>query len=121
MRYTEVKLNDIVNSDGGINISIWTQGCPHRCKECFNPTTWSFNTGKEYNEELGVKIAEAFDIIYLVKSEVTKYLELGLKKKNKEYYVCDKFIEAYNDMVKNKDQTIDLLIENDVPDIYKEG
>ena len=52
MRYTEVKLNDIVNSDGGINISIWTQGCPHHCKECFNPNTWSFNTGKIYNEEL---------------------------------------------------------------------
>ena len=52
MRYTEVKLNDIVNSDGGVNISVWTQGCPHRCKDCFNPSTWSFNTGREYNEEL---------------------------------------------------------------------
>ena len=52
MRYTEVKLNDIVNSNGGINISIWTQGCPHHCNSCFNPSTWSFNTGKVYNEEL---------------------------------------------------------------------
>ena len=52
MRYTEVKLNDIVNSDGGIKISIWTQGCPHHCKGCFNPSTWEFNVGKEYGSEL---------------------------------------------------------------------
>lgn len=51
MRYTEVKLNDIVNSNGGINISIWTQGCPHHCKGCFNPETWGFNGGMEFTEE----------------------------------------------------------------------
>lgn len=75
---------------------------------------------KCYNEEIGLLIGQVFDEVYLVKSEVTKYLELGLIKANKEYYLCDKFIDAYNEIIKDQKTIIDLLIENDVPDIYKE-
>ena len=76
---------------------------------------------KEYNEEIGHLIGNVFDEIYLVKSEVSKHLEEGLKKANKEYYLCEKFIDAYNNIINKEEETIDLLIENDVPDIYKEG
>ncbi len=75
---------------------------------------------KEYNEEIGHLMARVFNDIYLVKSEATKYLEEGLKIENKEYYLCEKFIDAYNNIIKQEEETIDLLIENDVPDIYKE-
>lgn len=51
MRYNTIKLNDISNSDCGVNLSLWTQGCPHRCKGCFNPETWDFNDGKEFKKE----------------------------------------------------------------------
>ena len=51
MKYSQIKLNDIANSDGGINISVWTQFCPHHCKNCFNPETWSLQGGKEFTEE----------------------------------------------------------------------
>ena len=27
----------------GIRAVIWVQGCPIRCKECFNPAFWSFS------------------------------------------------------------------------------
>ncbi|MGL4801875.1 MAG: anaerobic ribonucleoside-triphosphate reductase activating protein [Cetobacterium sp.] len=51
MKYSQIKLNDIANSDKGINLSIWTQGCPHHCKGCFNPETWNYTDGNEFTEE----------------------------------------------------------------------
>lgn len=50
MRYNQIKNNDIVNGKG-IMMSIWTQGCPHRCKGCFNPETWNPEAGHEFTKE----------------------------------------------------------------------
>lgn len=50
MRYSQIKNNDIVNGKG-IMMSLWTQGCPHHCKGCFNPETWGFDGGMEFTEE----------------------------------------------------------------------
>ena len=30
----------------GIRYVVFTQGCPHHCKGCQNPNTWSFNGGE---------------------------------------------------------------------------
>lgn len=49
MKYTQIKDNDIANGVG-ITMSLWTQGCPHHCKGCFNMETWDFNKGKEFTE-----------------------------------------------------------------------
>lgn len=51
MRYSQIKLNDIANTDSGINISVWSQGCPHYCEECFNKETWEFNKGEIYSNK----------------------------------------------------------------------
>ena len=50
MRYSEIKDNDIANGKG-IMMSLWTQGCPHRCKGCFNPETWDYDGGMEFTEK----------------------------------------------------------------------
>ena len=47
MRYAKIKDNDIANGKG-IVMSLWTQGCPHHCKGCFNKETWDYNGGKEF-------------------------------------------------------------------------
>ncbi|MGL6107704.1 anaerobic ribonucleoside-triphosphate reductase activating protein [Romboutsia sp.] len=50
MRISKIKDNDIANGQG-IVMSLWTQGCPHHCKGCFNPETWDFNSGREFKQE----------------------------------------------------------------------
>ncbi len=50
MRINRIKDNDIANGFG-ITMSLWTQGCPHHCKGCFNGETWSFTDGKEFKQE----------------------------------------------------------------------
>ena len=57
MRFSKIKDNDIVNGIG-ITMSVWTQGCPHRCKGCFNKETWTFNEGNEFtNDDLNYIIS----------------------------------------------------------------
>jgi anaerobic ribonucleoside-triphosphate reductase activating protein len=49
----KVRLAGIVNesvTDGpGLRITLFFQGCEHRCEGCHNPHTWSFQGGEEYS------------------------------------------------------------------------
>lgn len=49
MRFSEIKDNDIANGLG-VTMSLWTQGCPHHCKGCFNGETWDFDAGEEFED-----------------------------------------------------------------------
>lgn len=60
MRYATIKRNDTVNIYQGIAVSLFTQGCPHRCPGCWNPETWDFRGGQEISyTELKTKIFDA--------------------------------------------------------------
>lgn len=50
MKYAQIRKMDISNGEG-IGISLFTQGCPFHCKDCFNPETWDFDGGIEYTKE----------------------------------------------------------------------
>ena len=51
MRIADIKLNDIVDTEKGIAVSVWFQGCPFRCPKCHNPQTWDFDGGYEIDED----------------------------------------------------------------------
>ena len=55
-RYAGIIANDIVDSDKGVCVSFWTQFCPHRCKGCHNPETWSKDGGKPLPENYIEKV-----------------------------------------------------------------
>lgn len=57
MRYAGINYNDVANGEG-ISLSVFLQGCPHRCEGCFNPETWDFNGGKEFTDEVLNNIVE---------------------------------------------------------------
>ena len=51
MNYNRIRKMDISNGPG-VRVSIFFQGCPFHCKNCFNPETWDFNLGKEFNDDV---------------------------------------------------------------------
>lgn len=57
MKYNSIRDMDISNGEG-IACSIFFQGCSHHCEGCFNPETWSFDTGKEFTEEIQRKFID---------------------------------------------------------------
>lgn len=71
MRYSLIRKMDISNGKG-IGVSIFTQGCPIRCKGCFNKDTWDFNGGKLYTQETQDTILELIKPDY-----ITKFATLG--------------------------------------------
>lgn len=40
MKIRHINKYDDVNGFWGVSVSVWFQGCEHRCKSCFNPETW---------------------------------------------------------------------------------
>lgn len=64
MKYAQIRKMDITNGEG-IGVSLFTQGCPFHCKNCFNPETWDFNKGIEYTKETEDKIIELLKPDYI--------------------------------------------------------
>lgn len=58
MKYAGINENDIADSNCGVCVSFWTQGCPHRCPGCHNPETWDFNGGLDLPEDYLERISE---------------------------------------------------------------
>ena len=57
MRYNKIRKMDISNGPG-VRVSIFMQGCHFHCKNCFNPETWNFEGGKEFNDNTINKVLE---------------------------------------------------------------
>lgn len=58
MKYAGINENDIADSNCGVCVSFWTQGCPHRCPGCHNPETWDFNGGLDLPEDYLERISK---------------------------------------------------------------
>lgn len=64
MRYAQIRSMDISNGEG-VGVSLFVQGCPFHCKNCFNSETWDFNGGKEWTEETKNKFMKLIDRPYI--------------------------------------------------------
>lgn len=64
MRYSSMRNLDISNGEG-VGVSLFVQGCPFHCKNCFNSDTWDFNGGKEWTEDTKNKFIELINRPYI--------------------------------------------------------
>ncbi len=64
MNWGEIKFNDIANGEG-VRTSLFVSGCRHRCKNCFNSQTWSFDFGNEFTTETEQKIFDSVDLMWV--------------------------------------------------------
>ena len=55
MRICEILSADMANGTG-MRVTVFVSGCLNHCKGCFQPQTWDFNYGEEYNIMLEEKI-----------------------------------------------------------------
>lgn len=63
-RYNLIREMDIANGPG-VRASIFMQGCSFHCKNCFNPETWNFESGKEFTKETIEKVLNVCDKDYI--------------------------------------------------------
>lgn len=63
MRIAGIINDDIVDSDDGIAVSLWTVGCPHHCKGCHNQNLWDYDAGIEIPNG---------EVLRLLKEAITK-------------------------------------------------
>lgn len=64
MKYRKIRKMDIADGPG-VRVSIFFQGCDFHCKNCFNPETWSWNCGEEFNDEVIDKILDLAKFDYI--------------------------------------------------------
>ena len=64
MRYASIRSMDVTNGEN-LGVSLFVQGCPFKCFNCFNPETWDFNGGKEWTEETKKEFLELIDRPYI--------------------------------------------------------
>ncbi len=61
MNYSAIKKSDVANGEG-IRTSLFVSGCRNRCKNCFNPETWSFDHGDLFTKETEEEIFSTFSL-----------------------------------------------------------
>ena len=138
VRYAGLDKNDIVNGKG-FCVSFWTQYCPHKCKGCHNPETWSKTGGIliEYDKLLS-EILEAISKNGIIRNfsilggeplceeniELTNRIIKDVKKEYPQIliycwtgYNFEDVIEKYSYVLENVDILIDgrfILEQRDV-------
>lgn len=64
MRYASIDNYEICNGEG-VGISLFVQGCPIHCENCFNKEAWDFNGGKEWTKETQEEFLNLADRPYI--------------------------------------------------------
>ncbi|MEE1299501.1 MAG: anaerobic ribonucleoside-triphosphate reductase activating protein [Acutalibacteraceae bacterium] len=55
MHYGEIKTYDIANGPG-VRVTLFVSGCTNACKNCFQPQTWDFHYGQEFDDSAKERI-----------------------------------------------------------------
>lgn len=96
MRYASIRKMDISNGPG-LRVSIFFQGCPFHCKNCFNPETWDFNGGEEYTSEVQKRVLDLAKLSHIKGLSILGGEPLDDKNINGVLELAKSFKEKYPD------------------------
>lgn len=98
MRYASVRSMDI--SDGeGVGISLFVQGCHFHCKNCFNQSTWDFNGGEEFTDDIKKKIFQLLDKPYMVRISILGGEPLSPPNRQEVRDLCEEIKHRFPDKI----------------------
>lgn len=66
MRYSAIRSMDISNGLG-VGASLFLQGCPFHCKNCFNPKTWDFQGGHPFTSNTVNEVLQTIKPDYITR------------------------------------------------------
>ena len=124
MRYNRIRKMDISNGPG-VRVSIFFQGCIFHCEKCFNPETWDFSGGKDFNDEVIDHIIELCSPSHITGLSILGGEPLHPKNIEGSIKLAKKFKEIYPNKniwcwtgytfenIKNKDifEFLDVLVD----------
>ena len=64
MNYAGIKYCDIANGLGCRTV-LFVSGCRNHCKGCFQPQTWDFDYGEEFDDKIQQEILDSLKPVYV--------------------------------------------------------
>lgn len=98
MRYSLIEEYNIQNGTTA-TVSLWTQGCPIRCKGCHNQHTWNFDGGKEWNEDAMRDLLDKLEKPFLKDLAILGGEPLAPQNIDDVISICKFIKEQYKDKV----------------------
>ena len=89
MRYASIRSLDVTNGEG-VGVSLFTQGCHFKCKNCFNPKTWDFNGGKEWTEDVEEQFLELINKPHIKRVSILGGEPLANENQYDIFLLCSK-------------------------------
>ena len=94
MRYASIRSLDVTNGEG-VGVSLFTQGCPFHCHNCFNPDTWDFNGGKEWNEDVEKQFLSLIDKPHIKRVSILGGEPLANQNRHNIFLLCNKIKSTF--------------------------
>lgn len=54
-----------ISNGTGVRVVLWCAGCTRKCHGCFNPETWDFDAGKNFDQDAKKYLFEKLDRPYI--------------------------------------------------------
>ena len=64
MNYHKIEKTSVANGPG-VRTTLWVAGCRVGCKNCHNPQTWDFNSGKLFDDNAKQELFESLSKSYI--------------------------------------------------------
>lgn len=94
MNYHKIEKYSIANGIG-IRVVLWVSGCTCYCRNCQNPQTWGFNSGKLFDENAKQELFEALDKPYIQGITFSGGHPLENKNISTVYNLCKEIKEKF--------------------------